>query len=304
MIKVTLVADSIANGIRLSTFELVYPRYIHSELMTHRVFSRNASSSRAIPTNRLIEQVRNDPVLPIEWGKNKPGMQHSQLINDKDMAYAKYLWTSVANYAADRADKLNMQQVHKQFVNRILEPFTHIRVVVTATQFTNFFALRVHPDAQPEIRELATQMKDALEYNEPSELKPGSWHLPYIRTEDCIEAAKVAGTDNRNMVLQVLLKVSTARCARVSYNNFDGKPSTIQEDFDLFNNKLVSHPLHASPLEHQATPMREMTSNINQPFIPETWEDGISHVTRDGTLYSGNFCGWIQHRKLMPNECL
>lgn len=165
MIKASVIADSAhpETGTRITTFELVYPRFIHSEFMTHRVFNRNASSSRAIPTTKFIEQVRNEPVMPSHWGKNQKGMQAEEELNPMEIADAAFAWQQAATSAAIYAEILRRGQVHKQIVNRILEPFTHIRVVVTSTSWANFYGLRDHKDAQPEIRELAQAMRKAHE---------------------------------------------------------------------------------------------------------------------------------------------
>lgn len=309
MISAKLIADSICEpGVRLTTFELVYPRFIHSELMTHRVFSRNASSSRAIPTSRLIEQVRNEPVLPSHWGKNQKGMQAEEELNDIDQGNATFIWEQAAASAAIYAEQLRRNQVHKQVVNRILEPFTHIRVVVTSTQFANFFALRIHPDAQPEIKELAEKMKYEYEKTMVIKLKPGEWHLPYITAADittaynhCKYQRVTRDEPSAEEANGVLIKVSAARCARASYNNFEGKPSTIEEDLALYTKLVGDQPIHASPTEHQATPMTYGKAHVNN-MNPATWENGVSSMDREGNLYSGNLQGWVQFRKLIPGE--
>ena len=190
MISAKVIADSIHSetGTRITTFELVYPRFIHSEFMTHRIFNRNASSSRAIPTTKLIEQVRSNPVFPSHWGKNQKGMQAAEELSEDARMDAILVWTKASESAAIYAEQLRRGQVHKQIVNRILEPFTHIRVVVTSTSWVNFYGLRDHKDAQPEIRELAQAMKKAHEESQPTKLQWGEWHLPYITPADSVVA--------------------------------------------------------------------------------------------------------------------
>ena len=172
MIKASVIADSVhpETGTRITTFELVYPRFIHSEFMTHRVFNRNASSSRAIPTAKFIEQVRNEPVIPSHWGKNQKGMQAFEELSEDQRSDAIFIWEQAASSVATYAEMLRRGQVHKQIVNRIPEPFTHIRVVVTSTSWVNFYGLRDHEDAQPEIRLLAQAMKKAHEESVPQKL--------------------------------------------------------------------------------------------------------------------------------------
>ncbi|QPN96297.1 thymidilate synthase [Escherichia phage VEc25] len=312
MINAKILADSITlSGDRLVTMELVYPRFIHSEFMTHRALNRNASSSRAIPTQRLIEQVRNEPVMPVHWGKNQKGMQASEELTPMEIKDAEFIWENAASAAAVYAEQLRRGQVHKQIVNRILEPFTHIRVVVTATQWNNFFGLRIHPDAQPEICELATKMKEQYDQSKPRTLLAGEWHLPYITNSDYLDAYDYCkhqritrDEPSSDEINCLLVKISAARCARASYNNFKGTPSTIEEDLRLFSKLVESKPVHASPTEHQATPQHVMSKGLNEPTDPSTWENGISHMDRNLRLYSGNLCGWIQFRKLLADECI
>lgn len=312
MIKATIIADSVhaETGTRITTMELVYPRFIHSEFMTHRIFNRNASSSRAIPTSKFIEQVRNEPVMPSHWGKNQKGMQAVEELGEDVIRDAKFIWEQAAASAAVYDEQLRRGQVHKQIVNRILEPFTHIRVVVTSTSWVNFYGLRDHKDAQPEIRELAQAMKKAHEESTPTKLYWGDWHMPYITPADINNAYNYCKCNritrdepNSKEITNLLLKVSAARCARASYNNFEGKPSELGEDVSLFAKLVEDQPIHASPTEHQATPMRVCLPYINN-MNPLTWEQGVTSMDRKGELYSGNLKYFIQFRKLIPGETI
>lgn len=312
MIKASVIADSVhpETGTRITTFELVYPRFIHSEFMTHRVFNRNASSSRAIPTSKLIEQVRNEPVMPSHWGKNQKGMQAFEELSEDQRSDAIFIWEQAASSVATYAEMLRRGQVHKQIVNRILEPFTHIRVVVTSTSWANFYGLRDHKDAQPEIRELAQAMRKAHEESVPSKLIQGHWHLPYITANDrfaaydfCKHNRITRDEPSGAEVYGLLLKVSAARCARASYNNFEGRPSTIEEDLGLFAKLVEDQPIHASPTEHQATPMNLGEKYVNN-MNPVTWEQGVTSMDKEGNLYSGNLLHFIQFRKLIPGETI
>lgn len=319
--QVLIIADSISpDGKRITTFQNRYWRPLHPELMTHRVFSRNAGSSRARPSVTIIEQVAENPWMPIHWGKNQPGMQAN---NEQDeLVYIPVVlrkawndfagddwndglravppqkaWHFTAHLNALMAQSFNEAEYHKQIVNRLLEPFTYIDVVLTATNFANWFALRDHPDAQPEIQELARLMRDALDASTPKVLMPGEWHLPYITDEDWKAAERYCqiGRITRDMPsymekLGVVRKISVARCARVSYKAFDGTVSPIEKDLRLFNQLLVSQPLHASPAEHQATPDAQYN---NMGGGLEQWMNPELH---------GNFDGWIQFRKTLPNE--
>lgn len=278
-----LITDSLSpDGFRLRSFQLRYPRFIHAEVMTHRVFSRSASSSRAIPVRKLIKDIRRDPAAPIHWGMNQKGMQASRELSGWKLAAMKGLWigsmwamTSIA-WVADALGG------HKQIVNRLIEPWSHINVLVTATDFANFYALRRHPDAQPEIRALADAMWEAEQASTPRPLGYGMWHMPYLTQED------LAAIDRGDLEVKDALKVSVARSARNSYKTFDGKVSSIKDDIDLYSRLVVSQPLHASPAEHQASP--DWTITI----------DGVEQWANPGL--HGNLTGYIQYRKTLPNE--
>ncbi|QEG09271.1 thymidylate synthase [Stenotrophomonas phage Pokken] len=291
-----ILADSISpEGIRLITWQLRYWRPIHAELMTHRVFSRNAGSSRARPSAAIIQQVMDDPWGPLHWGKNEPGMQANAELEGESLFNARMAWSSAALMAAAEATTLVRAGAHKQIVNRLLEPFTYIDVVLSGTDFANWYALRDHKDAQPEIRELASLMKEVQAHSTPTLLQPGEWHLPYIESKDVVEAKKylkigrITRDEPRDEeIIELLKKASAARCARVSYKLFDGSNANFEADLDLFNRLLVSQPLHASPAEHQAT--------------PDVWVGDRHSAEWQHSDEHGNFRGWRQFRKMLPNE--
>lgn len=245
---------------------------MHSENLTHREFSRNASSSRAIPVKKILAQVWNDPALPIHWGSNQPGMQAGEELTGWRLATAKLLWGLAGKTMCAFAWGLMKLGLHKQVVNRILEPWQYISVVLTSTQWDNFFSLRDHPDAQPEIQELARAMKKAMEESIPVE---GIWHLPYIGGIEFGEALDSRNCMGRSLddVFHYLAKLSSARCARVSYLTHDGKRPDVAKDLELFIRLVGSDPIHASPTEHQA------------------------QAADDVNVQSGNFRGWHQFRK-------
>lgn len=289
-----IIADSIApTGIRLTTLELRYQRFIHAEFMTHRVFERNASSSRAIPVERLIQDVLDDPAMPIHWGSNKPGMQAGAELDRRARELAIETWMRARDQAVTQARQLAAIGAHKQIVNRLLEPFAHINVVVTATDWANFFALRDHPDAQPEIAELARQMRTVMQGSTPRKLEYGEWHLPYVDDEDWNAAGYHVGHLSGYVgeeVVELLRKVSAARCARVSYKTHEGKRPTIEADLALYERLVGGDVVHATPTGHQAAP----DYKVWVPFGTE-WAQPLAH---------GPFRGWIQHRKLIPNEAV
>ena len=260
-ISAKIITDSISSdGTRLTTMQLRYPRFIHSEFMTHRVFSRNASSSRAIPVSRLIDDIIMDTAKPIHWGKNQKGMQADEECNEllgASKISKEDAWLEARDNAIKVARAFNNAGYHKQIVNRLLEPFSHINVLVTATEWNNFYELRRHKDAQPEIHELADVMYHVQSESIPKHVAYGAWHTPYAYGSSQDE--------------DTALKISAARCARVSYLTQEGKIPTVEEDIALFDRLMGAIPFHASPTEHQATPT-------------------IGPVT------SGNFKNWLQFR--------
>ena len=243
----------------LWTFELTYPRYIHSEFMTHRMFSRNASSSRAIPVKRMIEQIKDNPVTPPKVFMNQKGMVGETEAYEATTTAFHVLWKEAADHACKTAERMNRLGIHKQHINRILEPFQFIHVIVTATEWDNFFDLRLAPDAQPEMQDLANAI-----YNEMHKFKDEEFGyitrydgdgslcsilngdltlitVPYITMDDC----ELLGDDCDFLTL---MKISAARCARVSYNNHDGSKPDIHKDLELFERLYKGG--HMSPLEH------------------------------------------------------
>jgi len=243
-IEAKVVADSISPaGKRITSLQVKFPRFILPEFNTHRAFSRSFSSSRAIPIERLIQDVLDDPAMPVYWGKNKPGMQAAEELTDEELAQVKYLWCVAKDEAINIVEMLSQHRLHKQTANRLLEPFAHANGIVTSTEWENFFHLRDHPDAQPEIRALAVAMKEAMANSKPSFIDYYQWHLPYVREE---EKEKYGD--------KLCLQISTARCARVSYNKHDGSSPNVEEDLHLYERLVGSEPLHASPAEHQAKP--------------------------------------------------
>ena len=296
MITAKIITDSIANNIRLTTMELNYPRFIHSEFMTHRMFSRNASSSRAIPIEKMIASVEASPAMPIHWGKNQPGMQAREELDEanKDLALTHWEWASY--YARQQATNLNYIGLHKQVVNRLLEPFQYIKVIVTATEWDNFFKLRLHPDAQPEIAFLASKMQEAMDGSTPTELEYGEWHLPYVEISKYNLDLSANGINKTCLDYPVAIKCSVARCARVSYLNHDASEPNVEKDIALYDRLLKDG--HLSPFEHQATPIPAIVYQNRFEYDLE-WIQGITHKDRNDNYWSGNFRGFLQHRQML-----
>lgn len=309
-------------GKEIITFELEYPRLIHSELMTHRLFSRNAASSRAIPVKTLIEMVRNEPAMPYRFGANQPGMQDKGTEHDGIVGagYTGREWWQLAALSAARfAEDLAEAGYHKQIANRLLEPFQRMKTVLTATEYENFWWLRDDEEADPTIEALAKAMHKEVEVSTPELLQPGQWHTPYV--EHFYENMGLEGDDlwvfagyyvedeqGNKVILDVeeAKAISSSCCAQVSYRRLN---STKDKAMDIFGRLLSGRKVHASPFEHQATPMQETWDDVdygeyqvNVFWCIETWEEGITHVDRKARFWSGNFCGWIQHRQLLDNH--
>lgn len=314
MITADIILDSIspANK-RLTTWVLTYPRFVHAEVMTHRVFSRNASSSRAIPITKLLEAVKTNPAMPVWWGKNQSGMQANEQLDDTKQDFfrsyeiknedglitakmsgmsalkaAKLDWLDARDQAVVSVRKLMEVGLHKQIANRVIEPWTHITVILSGTEFENFFSLRAHKDAQPEFQELANIMLEKYNVSTPQNVDYDKWHIPF---GDKLDDNRIMATeawkketdgmafglsgDIQNYLNDFRLKIATARCARVSYLNFEGKDD-YESDIALAD-RLASSG-HWSPFEHCATPL---TSD---------------HLS-SGMVSPSNFVGWVQYRK-------
>jgi len=280
-ITATIIADSICDGSRLSTLELEYPRFIHSEFMTHRLLSRNAASSRAIPSKDLRKQVWRKPAMPVHFGQNQKGMQACKEVTPLRQALAIHIWKTGGKLAVMTSYLLSRCGLHKQLSNRVLEPWQMMKVVVSSTEWANFLWLRNHSDAQPEIALLAKELKFALGLSTPTELRKGEWHLPYVseslRNKISLEDAKA---------------ISASCCAQVSYRTLDG---SLDKAKRIANMLTSGSRIHASPFEHQATP-------IANTGLEQAKDAGVTHCDTNGFLWSANFKGWIQHRQLIKGH--
>lgn len=303
-ISATILADSL-NPIaqkRITSFELEYPRYIHAEVLTHRLFTRNAASSRAIPVKKKFKQIWSDPVIPIKFGLNKSGMQSSEEMTGIRAKATKFVWKFAAKVACIFAWTLMKLNLHKQWAGRLLEPFERYKIVLTSTEYANWDWLRDHEDAQPEIRELARVMLEARKQSNPIKLNPGEWHLPYIHTQRSLTGEIEYLVDGNKVDLETAKKVSAAACAQVSYRILN---LSLEKARDIFKKLIESKPCHASPTEHQATPMWGR-DGLAYAVSSRNYEKGITHI-RIGmlegcNLWSGNLCGWIQYRQLITDN--
>lgn len=300
-ISAKIIEDSIApNGKRLTTFMLSYPRFIHAEAKTHRVISsgdnmvelleevslmddtnlsRNASSSRAIPVKKMIERTLADPAFFEHIGKNQAGMQAKEEVSDEIKAKFKAEWLELAGIVATYSERWAIEYgIHKQVANRALEPWQHISVVVTATEWENFFQLRNHTDAQPEIHVLAKLMQAAMDASTPVLRLPEhkdiahGWHLPFVSD---------AERDAFSTDPQFLAQLSTARCARTSYLNHDGTNPNVDKDLQLFLDLVGAEPLHASPTEHQGHPLQSSAQRSKNLVGWSQFRERVEYASRN-----------------------
>ena len=302
LISAKVIADSVCpQGVRMTTMEIEYPRFILAELNTHRMLSKNSASSRAIPVKAMHEFIKANPATPVSWGKNQPGMKANENVGSSVATEAEQIWNRAKDDALHWADALaHKLAIHKQIANRITEPWMTMKTVISGTEWNNFFHLRNHADAQPEIKALAEAMTVAYTTHLPVPLKPGQWHLPYITIAEYVPTGELQYLNNNfdPISLEEAKIVSASCCAQVSYRKNDDSFDKAKKIYDQL---ILSEPVHASPIEHQATPM-DVDSMCR--FEPDTWQPGVTHVSANSDLWSGNLRGWIQYRKLIRNEAV
>ena len=291
-----LILDSIGpNGARATTFELTMPRIVLAEFNTHRMFSRNAASSRAIPVEKLLKRIEEDPMMPVWWGANQAGMQANAELSDDDGGdehaitprfAARKEWLHARNQMLESARVLSKIGLHKQISNRIVEPWMFTTVICTATEWDNAWALRVDPAAQPEFERTMRMAYDAYQASKPQKLESGEWHLPYVTGYDEEELRGKGYTDEK------LCLVSIGRCARVSFLTHDGKRDP-EADVALPKDRLIPSG-HMSPTEH---PLQAMTESEWVAYGHE-----LAHAWINNRVPVGNAWGFKQFRKMLKNE--
>lgn len=288
-INVKIIAKSRnLRGQDIITYELDYPRFIHAEVMTHRMFGRNAQSSRAVPIAKTLE-VNQDFVRPIVYGANQSGMSSSKELTDSALDAAKVQWDLAANNAFELSQRLNDAGLHKQWANRVTEFASRIKVIITATEWDNFFWLRDDEDAaQPEIVELAQRMKEVNDSTPTIQLDQGMWHLPYVFQEFTSKGKQIfLDNDAKELDIKTALKISASCCAQVSYRNLD---DSVEKALKIYDRLFSGPKPHMSPTEHQAK-------------VPPKYADfrtpGITHMDRNGNAWSGNLKNFVQYRQLI-----
>lgn len=279
MISARIVADSInESGNRITSLVIVIPRIVLAELNTHRALSKNSASSRAIPYKRMLNLVQEEPFIPLAFQKDHKGMQGTEYFTEiADKNNCINMWLDARDKAVASAKELNEFGVTKQLCNRILEPFMYHTVLITGTEWENFMALRNHQDAEIHIQAAAVKILEAMNASNPKLLKEGEWHIPFGENLDYERISKMHSENSiipEKLIYETMVEIATARCARVSYLNFEGKDD-YDADVKLHDQLLQSG--HMSPFEHCA----QATS---------------------GDIISGNFVGWKQYRKVYAEE--
>ena len=291
-------------GDRLVSFLIRFPRVVLAEILTHRrtsetwgdaslcersaspEISKNSASSRAIPFRRMVDSVKAGPYVP-KWTLQEKGMQGAAMSDADGLRFADETWLAALDSNAVYAERLHDMGVHKQDCNRLLEPWAWVTQLVTSSSWDNFFALRCHRAAFPPFRKLARMMFLAMRASKPVPLYHKQWHLPFVPVEEQMRfewEPPIGDLLHGNAKLPDLIRKSAARCAWLSYENHE-KDATDEAHFKTFDRLLAEVPVHASPAEHQATPMQ----------LP--WTAAFPQLR-------SNLPGWLQARKLIPFECV
>jgi thymidylate synthase ThyX len=299
-----ILARSISpEGVPLTTMEVTFPRSVLAEFNTHRMLGKNSASSRAIPHKKMVQRVVESPYIP-QWTRNQSGMSGEFIDPRSDEAIeATNRWLWLRDRAVETVEGLG-DSIHKQDINRALEPWMWHTCIVTATEWSNFFHLRDHPKAHPAIQTAAKLMRQAYEATEPEMLVHGDWHLPLIFPEDFDAAWEqgIAGPAGDSEALQqIMVKISVARCARVSYLTHDGKRD-LAADLKLHDQLLQNG--HMSPFEHVARPLTKEDLWTPQVMHPGDYlaNPPQSDAWSLRQAFAGNLRGWFQYRKMIANE--
>lgn len=299
-----VIADSMAYGVRLTSFEVTFPRFELPAQNTHRMFTRSTASSRAIPVDVRCASIEKSPFVPAVFGKNQKGMQASEILDPAANAEADKIWREAAADAVKHARRLAAIKVHKEYANRLTEPYAWVTQLVTTTEINNYFALRCHKDAQGEIRVIAEMMREAMHESTPRELDVGDWHLPYVGPDESIAVGEhVADVGWVEPTLLERVKISVARCAALSFER-----QHVAKSLDEYTQRhdMLLRSRHLSPFEHQAQVVERldrMVSNVpyGRPFHPTYWFDGAEWC--EGPYFCGNFrAPFLQYRKMIRGE--
>jgi hypothetical protein len=297
-ISATIICDSIsASGVRMTTFEDVFHRWILAENNTHRAISKNLQSSRAVPLAKAIEMVREHTAYPVHYGKNQAGMQAKEELDANAKDTAKNEWDNAMYSMIESVQELAALGAHKQWASRLLEPFVMTKAVQSGTNWDNLMWLRNDEEAQPEYEVLAKCKQECFDNSVPQLLHAGEWHLPYIKTDrDSNGVLVYMDATGEVLTLEEAQKISASCAAQVSYRRLN---DTKEKALEIYAKLFSGRKPHLSPTEHQATPINAKGMNASQPHL---WTSGITHMNREGKFCSGNLEGWVQYRQTLPNN--
>ena len=308
MISATVVADSKhpQTGKRLISIECVFNRYILAEVNTHCMLTKNSASSRAIPIQANIENIIRNTGKPVSWGKNQSGMVADLDVDENTARLAEESWIRARDNAIKEALYLSELGIHKQIANRLIENFTYQKALISGTEWDNLLWLRAEKSAQPEFQNLAFKILDAINESNPTTLQIGEWHLPYINTYrdnyDVLHYLDVGGND---LSIENARKISASCAAQISYRKNDDSLEKALRVFDMLNltDESGETRKHSSPVGHIGTPIDYSKGIICSDLSGGwNWDDGVTHIDKNGNLWSANFQDFIQYRHLIPNE--
>ncbi len=314
--KVVLHTKHFLTNKSLYTLELEMPRILLAELNTHKILVRNCQSSRAVPIKSAIQQLQSgNNFVPSYWGKKKAGMSASEENNElvsvgEVITTRENTWLNAMNNAIAYAEAYDKAEYHKQIAGRLLEPFMMVRVLLSGTEWDNLFNLRVHSSAEPHFRDAAIKIYDTMHESVGIVIKSGEWHLPYIAYDvDSKSNVVYLAQDGRVLTLEEARNISLSCCAQTSYRKHDDSLDKAEDIVSkLFGN---DSPVHASPAEHIGTPMKETNASVmlrvghEYKWLmqdPSKWEEGVTHITKNGSYWSAQFKDFIQYRQLIPNH--
>ena len=298
-------------GSEILTVNVKYGLLIHAEFLRHRQLSRGVKSNRAIPMKNIRKEVITDPYVPVWFGAAKRGMVSTQEVDYKWLA--RQLWLKSRYVMCGVHWVAQKLGAHKEWANRLLNPWQFVRETITATEWDNLFNLRLHKDAQRDIQEVVECIYQVKARSEPHPLDHGEYHAPYVDKyvlSDMMQHLEGADpvvyrVEGKKVDAETAIKCSAARCARSSYDNHDGTAPILSADLKLYNTLIDSDPAHASPVEHQATPMKCTTVGMSSTLADTVLTkdcDGVTHIDMNGNLWSGNFKGWVQYRQTLDNH--
>jgi len=283
MIKAKIVQDSsLPTGERLLTFSVMYGRLIHSELLRHRAASHSVKSSRAIPTHKYRAEVMENIYVPVKFGTKKKGMQAGEP-TFLTKFYGEKIWKLSSKFACFFHWMMEKFGIHKEVANRVLEPYVWVEETITveADALKEIANLRVHDDAQEDVRRIVEEMVYEMDKSTPVELNQGQWHVPYVVRRQVENEMIYTDNTGNKLTLDQAIVCAAARCARSSYANHDNSMSSYDKDIGLAKQLVGSEPMHLSPFEHQA-----------RPFTDDT----------EKSQYSSNFRNFFQQRKAIENS--